>query len=215
MKHLIALVALLALPVSAAPMLDTIVPGAPALSDTGQELFSVSDIDGLDDDITSFIIGRSAGFSNSLGIYDPTDFTRSLELYDASVDPGFGSGVVLNWDGTTTTYSIEGQPTNFLQLTDSVFGLYLDNGTDRLYSQAILNAAGFDQLAVYETEGQGGTTNGFDLVFAWEDIVGGGDMDYNDAVFGCIDCTAAVPSPAPLALMGMGLALMGWRRYGR
>ena len=215
MKSLIALLGLLAAPAMAVPILSDIVPGAPDLSDTGQELFSVSDIDGTDDDITNFIIGRSAGFSNALGIYDPLDFTRSLQLYDGSVAPGFGSGVVLNYAFATNTYSIEGQPANFLDLTDPTFGLYIDNGSNRYYSQSALNG-GLDHLLTFATEGLGGTTNGFDLVFAWEDFPGLGDMDYNDAVFGCIDCTAAaVPTPAPLALMGMGLAVLGLRRVRR
>jgi len=218
MKHLISL-ALLAFAGSATagPLLCDIDPAAPCLMDTGDELFSVSDIDGVDDDITSFILGRNAGFSNSFGLYDPLDFTRTLEVYDGTVDEGFGSGVVLNYAnaGPTSTYSIEGQPALFLELQDPFFGLYIDNGSDRYFSQSALNG-GDDHMLSFATEGQGGISNGFDFVFAFEDLPNLGDGDYNDLVVGCIDCTAQpVPSPAPLALMAAGLGLLGVRRAQR
>ena len=198
----------------AGPMLCNIDPTAPCLMDTGDELFSVSDIDGLDDDITSFIIGRNAGFSNAAGIYDPLDPTRTLELWGGSVSAGFGSGVVLNYNNVTDTYAIEGQPALFLDLTDPIFGMYIDTGSDVWFSEAFRNTDGFDHLLTFATEGQGGSTNGFDLVFAWEDLSGGGDMDYNDIVYGCIDCVprAAVPAPTPLLLMGAGLLALGLMR---
>ncbi len=211
MKYLYGvLAALFAANLNAMPLLCDIDPLAPCLSDTGDELFSVSDVDGLDDDITSFIIGRDASFSNSAGIYDPLDFTRTLELWDGTTAAGFGSGVVLNYETGPSTYTIEGSPANFLTLDSAVFGMYIDNGSERWFSQAGLNSDGFDHLLTFATEGQGGVTNGFDIVFAWEDINGGGDKDFNDIVYGCIDCTrAAVPAPGPLGLMGAGLIAMG------
>ena len=70
----------------------------PCLPDSGDEFFSVSDIDGVDDDITSFILDRNAGFSNAVGIYDPFNTANSIELWGGTVAPGFPSGVVLNWE---------------------------------------------------------------------------------------------------------------------
>ena len=200
---------------NAAPMLSDIVAGAPALSDTGDEIFSVSDVDGLDDDITNFIIGRDAGFANAAGIYDPADPTRTLQLWDGGVAPGFASGVVLNYNTVTTTYAIEGQPANFIDLGSPEFGMYIFNGIDTFYSQTVLNADGLDHLLTFDTEGQGGVTTGFDWVFAWEDTFGGGDGDYNDISYGCIDCTAVpaqVPEPAVAALLPLGLFALGMTR---
>ena len=211
----IALLAALSWKVEAAPLLSDIVAGAPAVADTGDEIFSVSDIDGLDDDITNFIIGRNAGFSNAAGIYDPTDPTRTLELWDGTVDPGFSSGVVLSYNNVTATYSIDGAPANFIDLASPEFGMYIFNGVDTFYSQTALNADGFDHLLTFATEGLGGTTNGFDWVFAWEDLPGGGDMDWNDISYGCIDCVAVpaqVPEPSILMLMSAGLLGLVRRR---
>ena len=49
----------------ATPILNTLIGGAPALVDSGHELFSIDDIDGIDDDITTFILARNAGYSNA------------------------------------------------------------------------------------------------------------------------------------------------------
>ena len=74
----------------------------PSVSESGDNYFSVSDIDGVDDDITSFILDRSSANSNTVGIYDPFDINNTLTLWSGSILPGFSSGVVLNWDGTSS-----------------------------------------------------------------------------------------------------------------
>lgn len=193
--------------------LSTSLGALPCVDDTGDEFFSVSDIDGVDDDITSFILDRNAGFSNAVGIYDPFNTSNSLELWSGSVAPGFPSGVVLNWDGTDT-YSLEGGGGSLTLsnlLYASVFGMYLDTGQGNIYySDSSLNSDGTDHLQTFLTEGLGGATTGFDITFAWEDL-DLGDADFNDIVYGCIDCvaegvtTTQVPIPGTVALMGLGL----------
>ena len=70
------------------------------------------------------------------------------------------------------------------------------------------------RLGTYLTEGGGGAFTGFDITFGWEDLpFDGTDNDFQDVVFGCIDCVEVggvfeieqVPEPAPLFLMGLGL----------
>lgn len=194
----------------------------PCIPDSQDEFFSVSDIDGNDDDITSFILDRNAGFSNAAGLYDPFNLGNSLELWSGAVAPGFSSGVVLNWDGTDT-YTIEGTLNSLTLSTDPFkqwFGMYIDvfdgASTVRYYSDASQNAGGDDHLSTYNTEGGGGATNGFDIVFAWEDLPNLGDADYNDLIYGCIDCESTfgitaepVPVPGSLGLLGGGLSAMG------
>lgn len=214
MKRLFVLLGTLAFTVgaNASLILSDFLPFTPGLADTGDELFSVSDIDGVDDDITSFILGRSASFSNAFGIYDPLDITNVLQVSDGIAPAGFASGEVLEFNNATQSYQLAGTVGTYsTTAANSVFGLYIDTGFDRFYSQADLNADGLDHLLTFATEGQGGLTNAFDYVFAWEDAFGGGDMDYNDIITGCIDCTAAraVPEPAPVFLMGLGLMAMG------
>ena len=208
----------LSLSAQAIPTLDQILSGAPAVSDTGQELFSVSDTDGADDDVTTFILGRSASFSNAFGIYDPNNIANRLEVSGGSVPAGFSSGAVLEWDFTTLTYSLAGTASTFATTaSNSIFGLYIDTGSNIWYSQTGLNSDGFDHLLTFDTEGLGGVTNGFDIVFAWEDLPGGGDMDWNDIVLGCIDCTDLVntnqvPVAATMPLMGIGAIALLWSR---
>lgn len=200
---------------NASLILSDILPLTPGLTDTGAELFSVTDLDGIDDDITSFIIGRNASLSNAYGIYDPLNIANTLQVSSGSVAPGFASGEVIEWNAGISSYTLQGG-LGILTTTvsNSVFGLYIDTGFDRWYSQTALNSDLFDHLLVFETEGQGGLTNAFDLTFAWEDLPNGGDQDWNDVVMGCIDCQRAfaVPVPASLPLFGLGMAGLIWTR---
>ena len=95
--------------------------------------------------------------------------------------------------------------------------MYIDTGANRYYSDASLNSDGTDHLQTFLTEGFGGATNAFDITFAWEDL-DLGDADFNDIIYGCIDCiadeadiTGRVPVPGTLMLMGLGLLAFRFR----
>jgi len=196
-------------------------PAGSCVSETGAEFFVVSDTDGADDDVTSFIIDRNAGYSNAAGIYDPFDVSNTLELWSGTTPAGLGSGVVLEWDGLMYSLATGGDIAMSNALYSAVFGIYLDinnDGTPDYFSDNSLNPISTDghsrRVGTYETEGTGGIFDAFDIVFGWEDLpVNGTDNDFQDIVFGCIDCAAVgnprittnVPVPGTLFLMGAGL----------
>ena len=50
---------------------------------------------------------------------------------------------------------------------------------------------------------------GFDYVIGFEDIYGGGDFDYNDAIFAIKGVSTSTPEPVTMSLLATGLAGMG------
>jgi len=91
------------------------------------------------------------------------------------------------------------------------FGFYLDsNGTGNKLSTLIAsNSDHLDHALIFETN-KGHT-------IAFEDIVGGGDRDYEDLVVNIKgESTAAVPEPATLFLLASGLiGFAGYRRKSK
>ncbi len=198
---------------AAVPTLGQTLNGSPydgpydGILDTGSEFLQLTDVDGVNDDTNVLVLAEFAGFapSNALSMYDQTDPTNNLLIF------GGGAGVL---DSTTLEYNA-GMWTN---LTTSasitagvIFGLMLDTPNGTFYSDTSLNADGFDHFAMYETQGAGGLVGLFDTVIAMEDLFGGGDQDYNDMIVGFTDVTPFdIPTPAPMALFGLGLIAIGY-----
>jgi PEP-CTERM motif len=78
-------------------------------------------------------------------------------------------------------------------------------GGDRFYQLTSLNADGINHAFVSSYAGDAFVPSGFN--FAFEDIPGGGDFDYND--FGFILKSVAVPEPASWALLITGFGVAG------
>lgn len=144
------------------------------------------------------LIIEEAGFRdhNAFGIFDLSDGQiRMFELFEGSDDPyqsvrvNFLNGCV--W--------IEGRKESTITQLGTTFGFYLANLVDSqsgtFYSAPSLNGDGFDHAAILLSP-RGGVIVGF------EDLYGGGDMDYNDLI---VRVSGVTPIPAPGAMLLAGL----------
>ncbi len=209
--------------------------GVPGYSDyrdkKGWHGAGVDDIDNQTDDITFFYLFQeettNAGI-NSFGIYnftinpDETVTTgTSLEIFNGSAS-ATSTNLFGQITSTSTTISFDrvlgtatNSTSNVTVALDPVFGFYLDTGNgDVLYSHNVLNTNEEDSLLMFDVSDnviQG--LLGSNLLLAWEDGKGldGGTgqslRDFNDMVIGISD-VHGVPTPATLALMGLGLLTM-------
>jgi hypothetical protein len=227
--------AFLASTASAAPLVPTENnDGLPDLNDAVEKLFptltfaSNTDIaplkisDGIDQlfKVSSDkvpLVGLTAGNSNTLGYYD---------------DPGTGS----NRFSTGTAFSgfgflgsgVSGDPFPGVELIPSpgnkTIGFYLESvsgsGTNTFFSEPGLNSDELDHLIAYDLSilgsisvvadfGSGETTVNFanPVLLGWEDLVGGGDNDFDDTIY-LADVTP-VPVPASIFFFGAGLLGLG------
>lgn len=183
--------------------------------DSGKSYVSLTDYEWGADTAFATIIMEWAGNSNinTFGIFDTTSngdslVINTLEVFTGPESNGSGSKGIefdtLLGKATANGLSID---------TDGTFGFYVGTTSGNFYSDATLNAGGYDYSYIFDTKGLG--VGSYDIIVAFEDLpFAVSDQDFNDMVAG-IDVMPA-PLPAGVLLLGAGAVGLGaLRKLGK
>lgn len=147
-------------------------------------------------DIKVTVAPASAGYTSELGIYSAGGTQLfDLDLYNYEV----GDSVTVSAADMLLKGFTSGQ--------EVIFGIFVTNtGNKFLMGDGSRNGDGLAHAAVDSISAD--THN-----VGFEDIFGGGDLDYNDNVFVMVSgLVNKTPAPASLLLVGIALAGLGFRR---
>lgn len=164
-----------------------------------------------------------------------SSYTASFEVRYAA-DPGVFGFVPSGGSASTDIMSFDGSGATVLKSSlaaadtagngGSTFTwTYTEKATGALFSSdPTKNGDAFDHLIGFYLVDKNGSIADADgrvtLVLAWEDLFGGGDRDYNDAVIEIVysppGVTRKVPEPATAGMLGVALIALGaWRMRRR
>lgn len=168
-------------------------------------------------------------FQNEFGVYDVLAPERMLPLFGGPASQGALASLSVVGDAGGYRFSVSSNgSTDSLLFGSSVFGFYLHTPQNNtFFSDTASNADHFDHFRAYAAPEDNASRSGYEgtsYLLAWEDLLDGGDKDYNDMIVSvsgflpAANATTPVPLPAGLLLLGSGLLglarLVGSSRAG-
>jgi hypothetical protein len=171
-------------------------------------------------DVMATFLGHTAGFTNDLYLFDASDLSTPLAVTGVT-GPGFGGAAGLIFTNHTTPVGTTINLGSFAAGTELVFGIYVRNTGDEFFmgpaNRNVDNVfhAAVDNGAAPAFPGYGVIPVG-SIGVGFEDLLNGGDLDYDDLGFAFSNVrNAQVPEPAALVLLGLGFAGAAARRRAR
>lgn len=147
---------------------------------------------------------------NTFGVYDATDHSKTVQIFNGAAGAGSKTALTFDGDGSVKVGFID----SGVDFAGNNFGYYLQRGTTIFYSDTSLNADSVDHMAAFQGTGDevqlpntlgSGPWTPNEYVLAWEDVFGGGDRDYTDMVLMVESVENTIPEPTTMVLFGFGL----------